>query len=526
MNTEEKLKELIIKSNNAPFLFVGSGLSRRYLNLPDWKGLLRLFSENTEPFEYYLSKAEGNMPKAAKLLAKDYHKYWWARSKAPNKETPDAIASISAPLKSDIANYLRDFDIENKLTSEHEDEITNLKKESIGGIITTNWDLLMEYLFPEYTVYTGQDELIINNPQWIAEIYKIHGCASKPQSLVLTSNDYNIFNKKSKYLASKLMTIFMEHPIIFIGYSMSDPNIISILRSLSTCLGANHAPILKNNLIFVSRPGNGKTPGIHETLIYADKTPIPATQVVTDNFSNVYRPLGTIQQRIPAKYLRTIKERLYEITTSLESSEKLKVLDIEKLDDHKEIEFVVGIGLRIQENGTIAQRGYSSLEYKDLARDILHDDQNFDADEMLKKIIPRLAKQSPYVPVFKYLNKFGINSKKEYTKSVYKTRDIDKIVNTSPDLFRPKVHKTAYEKSPKTLDGIITTNKKEPHKAAFLIPFLKPDDIDKDKLKEFLMKNEHMFENESDAIKRTYFRKLLTYYDRLKWGEEQLNRCD
>lgn len=526
MNTEEKFKELIIKRNTAPFLFVGSGLSRRYLSLPDWKGLLKLFSKNTEPFDYYLSKAEGNMPKAAKLLAKQYHKYWWARSKAPNKETPDAIVSTSAPLKLDIANYLRDFDIEKKLISEHEDEITNLKKAIIGGIITTNWDLLMEYLFPEYTVYTGQDELILNNPQWIAEIYKIHGCASKPQSLVLTSNDYNAFNKKSKYLASKLMTIFMEHPVIFIGYSMSDPNIVSILRSLSTCLGANHASILKNNLIFLSRPGNGKTPGVHETLIYANKTPIPATQVVTDNFSDIYRPLGTIQQRIPAKYLRTIKERLYEITASLESSEKLKVLDIEKLDDHKEIEFVVGIGLRIQKNGTIAQLGYSSPEYKDLAKDILHDDQNFDADEMLKKIIPRLAKQSPYVPVFKYLSKFGINSKKEYEKSAYKTRNIDKIVDTNPDLFRQKVHKTTYERSPKTLSGIIETHKNEPYKAAFLIPFLKPDDINKEKLKEFLIKNEHMFEDESDASKRTYFRKLLTYYDRLKWGEIQFNRCD
>lgn len=526
MNTEEKFKELILKRNTAPFLFVGSGLSRRYLNLPDWKGLLKLFSKDTEPFEYYLSKTEGNIPKAAKLLAKEYHKYWWTRSKAPNKETADAITSISAPLKSDIANYLRNFDIEKKLISEHEDEITNLKKASIGGIITTNWDLLMEHLFPEYTVYTGQDDLIIKNPQWIAEIYKIHGCASKPQSLVLTSNDYNAFNKKSKYLASKLMTIFMEHPVIFIGYSMSDPNIVSILRSLSTCLGANHASILKNNLIFVSRPGSGKISGIHETLIYAKKTPIPAIQVITDDFSDVYRPLGAMQQKIPAKYLRTIKERLYEITASLESSEKLKVLDIEKLGDHKEIEFVVGIGLRIQENGKIAQRGYSSFEYKDLAKDILHDDQNFDADEMLKNTIPRLAKQSPYVPVFKYLSKLGINSKKEYTKSDYKTRDIDKIVNTSPDLFIPEIHKTTYEKSPKTLSGIIKMHKEEAHKAALLIPFLKPDDIDKDKLKEFLIKNEHMFENESNANKRTYFRKLLTYYDRLKWGGEQFYRCD
>ena len=71
--------------------------------------------------------------------------------------------------------------------------------------------MLLESIFPDYKTYIGQDELILENPQWIAEIYKIHGCASKPQSLVLTSSDYKTFNKKSKYLASKLTTMFIQH---------------------------------------------------------------------------------------------------------------------------------------------------------------------------------------------------------------------------------------------------------------------------------------------------------------------------
>lgn len=63
----------------------------------------------------------------------------------------------------------------------------------------------------------GQKELFFND-QGIAEIYKIHGSLEVPDSIVINEQDYLQFQENSSYLAAKAETIFMEYPIIFLGY--------------------------------------------------------------------------------------------------------------------------------------------------------------------------------------------------------------------------------------------------------------------------------------------------------------------
>lgn len=111
--------------------------------------------------------------------------------------------------------------------------LRRLGKRSISGVITTNYDVLLENIFPEYEIYVGQEELLFNNISGIGEIYKIHGSITKPDSLVLTSLDYAQFEENASYLIAKLLTIFLEYPVIFMGYSLSDRNMLNIFKTIS-----------------------------------------------------------------------------------------------------------------------------------------------------------------------------------------------------------------------------------------------------------------------------------------------------
>jgi hypothetical protein len=240
--------------NSAPFLFVGAGIARRYLAVDGWVDLLKRMAAHTgKPYAYYATKANGDLPGVASEIAQIFHEIWWAddRFEESREQFGEGLSSLEAPLKVEVARYTMEASTHFPSDGPNRREVDLLAKAIVDGIITTNYDGLLEHLFPDYETYVGQDELLFSDAHSVGEIYKIHGSATDPESIILTARDYERFNERNPYLAAKLLTIFVEHPVIFLGYSLSDSDVTAVLVSIAKVLTTENLSRLRDRLIFV-----------------------------------------------------------------------------------------------------------------------------------------------------------------------------------------------------------------------------------------------------------------------------------
>lgn len=102
-SAKNQLLNSLKQHSTLPFLFIGSGMSRRYLGLPDWKGLLSNFSNKLDkPFNSFLSKADNNYPLAATYIAEAFNEYWWESEeyKSSREKFEDLVEYKGSPTKS------------------------------------------------------------------------------------------------------------------------------------------------------------------------------------------------------------------------------------------------------------------------------------------------------------------------------------------------------------------------------------------------------------------------------------------
>lgn len=409
---KESLVQLLSNAPALPVLFIGSGLTRRYLGLPDWEGLLRKYCVKS-PYEYYYNKAEREcrdhldmiMPNTADYIEADFNEAYYTESQyeESRKNHVDDIREKVSPFKFCIADFFKEKS--NDIQTEYAQEIEmfrNIGNKNISCIITTNYDLFLEENFgsDHFKTYIGQNELLFSTIYEVAEIYKIHGCCSKAKSIIINSRDYDLFIKKSAYLSSKILTFFLERPIIFLGYSVGDPNIRRILHSISECLENDQLEQLKQRLIFIEWVKTSSEEGISERRFdFNNGKTITMVNIKLFDFSVLYSAILKNKVKYDVKALRRIKSQLYELVQTNKPTEKLYIAtNIE--DDTQDIDFVVGVGVY----GKFGKVGYRGIKAEELYLYAIGESElQYDDDMILKEAIPSLYNGRTIWPVRQFV---------------------------------------------------------------------------------------------------------------------------
>ena len=517
------LQEVVARFNTTPFLFAGSGITRRYYGLPDWVGLLTHFAEKVKndqfAFRYYESKVSeledsDKLPTIASYIEKDFNEAWFNSLPGIRSESENVQRSIAegvSPFKAEIAEYINSISVVKNEYQEEVKKLQNIAKNNISGVITTNYDCFFEILFDGYKTFIGQDELVFSQLQGVAEIYKIHGSVRSPLSIVINKNDYHTFREKGKYLAAKLMTIFMEYPIVFIGYSISDSDIQEILGDVVECLPPEKVNSLQKRFIFIDYQKDTNDCEVSSHSLVINGKLIEMTKIILSDFGILYDALSAKKAALPVKLLRRFKDELYSFALTQQPGPTMQVA---ALDDGRIDENMLALSIGLASTGVygLARAVNSEQWYRNI---ILHDSM-YSCDKLLEYVYPELAKQNSWkLPVWYYIANSDYKSSLAESKAPHSYNDI-----VSEDSI--KRNRTAI--AGRTAMEIWTQEKTNVFKAIRLLGFLPEDKIDVEQYQQILetiFKENANILSSSNTSDRSSLKRMIRIYDFLLYRQKK-----
>ena len=113
-------------------------------------------------------------------------------------------------------------------------------------IITTNYDTLFEKGYGKNGRLIHSSTNLNCEEKFQTEIFKIHGDLSDLENLILTSGDYNRFFQKEtndSIFWNVIKSKMASNSILFIGYSLDDPNVLVAFDKICDELGTNRKDV-------------------------------------------------------------------------------------------------------------------------------------------------------------------------------------------------------------------------------------------------------------------------------------------
>ncbi|OGQ24428.1 MAG: hypothetical protein A2138_05095 [Deltaproteobacteria bacterium RBG_16_71_12] len=195
-------------------LFLGAGVSRP-AGLPSWDELLRLLARERMP---------GAVLDDLQRLSELDRAALVQRRLQPGETMGGAVAAL---LKS--------------LARRHSLGHALLANLPVDEVVTTNYDDLFEHASLDVE---RPCKVIPGQPVARGErfILKMHGCVSRPHSIVLTREDYLKFQENRTALAGIVQALLLTRHMLFVGFGFSDDDFHRIAHAVRGALRGDQGP--------------------------------------------------------------------------------------------------------------------------------------------------------------------------------------------------------------------------------------------------------------------------------------------
>lgn len=212
-------------------VYVGAGASKA-AGLPLWKGLL----------ERMIAKA-----RAEHTITDDTANQYTDLLQNSSKFLP-----VASGLKEDLGAHFDEFIEETFIRPKPTP--TDLHRALVGlnglqFVVTTNYDVLIERAYqaanPDVPVCSfkdvGETQRRLSKREFF--ILKAHGDAAKPgNGIVLTDADYRSILYRERAYQSMLSTMFTMFTVVFVGTSMTDPELLLLLNYIADAFTPTAGP--------------------------------------------------------------------------------------------------------------------------------------------------------------------------------------------------------------------------------------------------------------------------------------------
>lgn len=416
----------LLNRKRVPILFIGSGISRRYIGLDDWSNLLKKVAKDIGISQSMLvglieqSKAESDTENYLPMLALKLSEKM-INNLADGKLKQEDLSLFSEedwkrseagedPFKILISKYINNYRVTDNVDLLREMQLFKNLEERIPVVITTNYDTFLEdNIFKNFDIRVCPDDLYFSRFEGVGELLKIHGTVSNPNSMIITNKDYVNLAEEFKIITARITSLLCDHPIIFIGYSLKDAEIISLINDMVSCLKLTDQKLIQDNIIHIEYAEKENSIKYESTVkeINSNGKTIRTTQIYTNDILTILEYLNKFEPHMRPRDVRSLKGIISELVYTKESGKnKCRLVGIDDISsiDSEDVVVAVGYGNTIE----IILNIITGFNPQDALEDVLKDNKNSILNmskDIFFRWICNFKNNAPYLPIDYFMKK-------------------------------------------------------------------------------------------------------------------------